>query len=141
MHPAAETHLFQDLPDPGGLHATGGKAQNLQVFPRRKVGVEGGELDEGADPPHRTDKVFARILPKDRNGSGGGTDETEDHPDRGGLARPVEAEEPEDIPLLDLEVEIVHGMKIPEVLGEPLGLQDGSHQERIRNKESRIKGK
>src|SRR5262249_36461192 len=47
--------------------------------------------------------------------------------DRGGLARAVRAQDPEDLPLVDVERDAVHDGLAPVTLGEPRYIDDCRH--------------
>ncbi len=61
-------------------------------------------------------------LPENENTTGGGAEEPQENLDGGGLARAVGPEEPEDLPRLDLEGEVVNGARAgtPKTTGIPV---------------------
>ena len=65
----------------------------------------------------------------DRCRPGGGPDEVEQQANRGGLARPVGAEEADDLPGLDVEAEMVEGQNVAVSLRQAVGPQEGRHTE------------
>ena len=50
------------------------------------------------------------------------------HPQKRGLARPVRADQPEDLPRDDLDAEAVEGDQLPESLGDSLRFDLGAHR-------------
>ena len=78
-----------------------------------------------ADPPMDRDRVDGRLDAEHRGPAAGRTDEVEQDPHRRRLARAVGSEEPEDLALADLEVEVDDAAVRAVRLREALGLDDG----------------
>ena len=81
-----------------------------------------------ADVPDRTAYVAPapdHVVPRDLGGAGGRLDQRGEHPQGGGLAGPVGAEEGDELPLVDLDVQAADGLDgllVPrERLGESRG--------------------
>jgi len=87
--------------------------------------MEAAGLQDGPDPAGRVGELA--IGPAADGGRAGvGGDQAEEHPEGGGLAGPVGAEEAGHRPRLDLEAELVDGEHVAETFGESLDT-DGRH--------------
>ncbi len=73
------------------------------------------------------DRVGGRLDAEHLGATGGRTDQIEQDAHRGRLARAVGPEEPEDLPLGDLEVELDDASVLAVGLGQAFGLDDGGH--------------
>jgi hypothetical protein len=80
--------------------------------------VERRTLDQRADPGEDLAGVLGHGPAEQRVTAGGGTDQPEQHPDRGGLARPVRPEEPVHRAPRHRQVDAVDGDLAAEPLGE-----------------------
>src|SRR6185503_6184120 len=67
------------------------------------------------------------VLAEELHPAGGGADQAEDHPHRGGLARAVAAQEAVEVAFLDLEIQVLDGLEGSKGLGKPFRLEDGYH--------------
>jgi hypothetical protein len=70
-------------------------------------------------------RLAQQVMTRDRRLTAGGPEQRHQHPQRGGLARPVGAQEPEDLALRDRQVDAVHGDHValpPERPAQPSGL-------------------
>ena len=97
--------------------------QRLQVVPAAQLRVERGRLDERADLV-QVARGFGEAAAEDRAAPGGRADQAEQHPDGGGLAGPVRADEPADRPRRDSQRHVIHHGAVAEALGQP-GRQHG----------------
>src|SRR3954470_4241843 len=75
----------------------------LEVLAAGHEAIEIGILDDAADAAHRVLELIPLIETADRDVAGRRLDETDQHPDRGGLACSVRPEEAEDFAALQLE--------------------------------------
>jgi hypothetical protein len=66
--------------------------------------------------------------PAHAGAAGGGTLEREQQPDRGRLARPVGAEEPEHLPRLDAQIETIDRDRRTKRRRQPERLNGGGHR-------------
>ena len=119
-----QVHQLQDLGDPrlAGLsvHPVH-PAVKVQVLPARELAIDGGVLED--DPDGVSDRIPlpADVEAPDGGPSGGGPEHRGQHLDDGALSRAVGAEEAEELPLLDVEVDPVDGCKAVEPHGETAG--------------------
>src|SRR3954454_4472419 len=120
----------QPHPVEGGVDARAGRAriggavggvEAHQVRPPGQVGVERRALDQRAHGRQPLGGVPGHRGPEERDLPGGGGDQPEQHPDRGGLPRPVRPEEPVDRAGRDHEVDLVDHRLGAEPLREPAG--------------------
>ncbi len=82
-------------PVPGGPRVGGpvGGLETGQVLATRQVGMEGRSLDQGTDPGQHLVGPGRHRLAEQLHRAGGRSDQPEQHPDGGGLARAVGTEE------------------------------------------------
>src|SRR4029077_19262396 len=80
-----------------------------------------------ADAAMNRDGIGGRLDAEDLGAPGGRSDEVEQDPHRRGLAGAVRPEEPEDLALCDLEVEVGDPAMLAVRLRQALGLDDCSH--------------
>ena len=92
-----------------------------EVGAAREVRVERRALDERTDPVQRLPRPLRHGVAEDAAAARRGLDETEQHPDRRGLARPVGAEEAVDRPTRHRERDPVDGDLVAEALREAHG--------------------
>jgi hypothetical protein len=94
-----------------------------------RVGVGGAALRHVADPATDADRIADQVAPGHRGRAGGGCEQRGEHPQRGGLAGPVGAQEADDLTGLDVEVHAGDGVHLllllPERAGEPAGVDHG----------------
>ena len=95
-----------------------GVGEHPQVVAAAAAGVEVGGLEGRADGRLRGREVDV-ALAVDGRGAAGRVDETEQHPQRGGLAGAVGAEEAGDPAGLDVEAQVVDRDEGAEALGQP----------------------
>jgi len=108
-------HL-QHLVDPLGVDA-GGIGHHPQVVASGAAGMEVGGLKRRPDDPLRCpDLVVGEAA--DRRAAAGRADQTQQHPQGGGLSGAVRPEEAGDPAGLDREAEVVDGGQAAEVLGQ-----------------------
>jgi hypothetical protein len=74
------------------------------------------------------DAVALAVQPAHAGAAGGGTLEREQQPDRGRLARPVGAEEPEHLPRLDAQIETIDRDRRTKRRRQPERLNGGGHR-------------
>jgi len=87
--------------------AGGEGAQKAQILGDGESGVEGDIAGEEANPPAHREARVDDVVPEDRAGATGRTDQAEQQPDRRGLPRPVRAKEAEDLADPDREGQIL----------------------------------
>src|SRR5262249_38464458 len=116
LHPAAGL-----LPGRGGV-AMVQLEEEAQVLPGGEPVVEPGLLGEESHPLAKELTVAVQRHPAHRRPAGARTEQPGEHPHRGGLPRPVRAQQPEDLPLSHLEVEALHRGPGTEALGQPADL-------------------
>ena len=107
----------------GGLasrHALEAALQREQFAAGLEV-VESGLLERDADAPPHLGGPLPDVDAVDPSAAGGGAQQRGEHADGGGLAGAVRAEEAEDLPALDGEVDAVDGADGGKVPHEPLG--------------------
>ena len=113
-HPG-QPDLLQRLVDPltpgapGGPPARAGRVEQREVRPARQMRVGGGLLDQRADLRQHLAHVPGHPLAQHLDLAAGGVDQTEQHADQCGLARPVRAEQAVPVALADVEVHRLHG--------------------------------
>ena len=112
-----------DVRDTGPLHhpvdgdvVDEERAGQLEGLADADVLEQPGRLHDGGDEAVRDGAP--RALPEHGDGAGGGVGEAEDHVDRRGLAGAVGAEERDDLPLPDLQVDAADGVDRAEVLAQ-----------------------
>src|SRR5688572_11053435 len=93
----------------------------LHVLAAAHESVEIGVLDDAADASHRLLELAADIEPADLNVSRCRFDQSDEHPDRRCLARPVWSEESKDFSGLKLEGGGIHDRAIADDFGEIAG--------------------
>ena len=76
------------------------------------VGVGGAALRDVADPAAHADRVGDQVAAGDRGGAGGGLEQRGQHAQRRRLAGAVGAEEADDLPGLDVEVDADDGVDL-----------------------------
>ena len=109
-------HLDDELP--ARLDPVAGQAVNAS--PEPDVLVDGQQLVEREPLRHVADPLFDAlgvgrdIDAADERGARGGPQQAAQHPDRGGLARAIAAEEPEDLAARDVERQVVDGDELSE---------------------------
>jgi hypothetical protein len=92
--------------------------EEAQVLPRGQPVVEPGLLGE---EPHPRAELLAVAVERNaahRGPARRGAEQPGEHPDGGGLPRPVRPEQPEDLSGGDVEVEPLHRGAVTELLGE-----------------------
>jgi hypothetical protein len=115
-----QPRLLQDLVDPRrGQPGRGG--QDPQVVASRAARMEPALLQHGPDPPGRVGQLPVGPAVDGGRARGRG-DQAEQHPQGGGLAGPVGAEEAGHRPRVDLEVEAVDRQHVAEPLVSPCTL-------------------
>ena len=119
---------LEHLVDPAIRDPRGGR-HHSQVVAATAAGVEVRRLEGGPDLEQGgRDVVVGHAA--DRGGAGGRPDQAEQHPQRGGLAGPVGAEEAGDASGLDREVEVLDGGEVAEALGEAVYLDARARRRR-----------
>ena len=128
--PVGQAHHVEDLVEPVGellplqpLQA----AEEPQVVAGGEVLVEGEVLGHEADLGLGLDGVAHHRVSGDGDVAGVGREQPADHRDRGGLARPVGAEEAVGLADPDGERHAVHGRPIAEALDQARAVEDGFH--------------
>ena len=110
------------------VHPAEASAQ-IEELVRLQVLVHVGVLGQVPEATHLVGS--GALFSEEANAPRGGKDEAEDRLDRGGLAGPVGAEDPEDLPLLHREIHAAHRLDLlpeeaeHEGLGEALHLEHG----------------
>src|SRR3954452_21106883 len=79
----------------------------LEVLASGHEAIEIGILDDAADAAHRIFELIPLIETADGDVAGRRLDETDQHPDRGGLPGSVRPEEAEDFAALQLEGNVI----------------------------------
>src|SRR5215472_9616702 len=123
---AEQAHPVQRRVDPGrrGPRVGGpvGGVDPGQVGPPGQVRVKGRALDQRADPGQDPAGRPGGRVAEQADAAAGRVDQAEQHPDGGGLARPVRAEEAVDRTGRDGQGESVHReLAAAEPLGQPAG--------------------
>ena len=95
--------------------------QHAQVVAPGQVGVEARALDQGADPLGHLGAAGGPA--QDARRAGGRPDQAEHHPQRGGLAGPVGAEEAVHLAAPHGHADAVDGEPVAVPLGQPVGLR------------------
>ena len=113
---AGEIDEVEDFVDPIGGHLPGQRL-DPQVVAGRAARVGAGGFQHRADPVERVGQLPVRAT-ADRGGAFGRLHQTQEHSQRGGLARPVGAEETDHRAGVDLEAEMVDGGQCSETFGE-----------------------
>ena len=107
LRAVGQAHQIQALLDPrltDALDAGG----NAQVVAAAEVRVEVGRLKGGADPGTCGDEIPGLGCAEEPEAPARRVDDAHEHPDGGGLAAPVGAQEAEDLALLDGDGDLVH---------------------------------
>ncbi len=132
------------------------KAQAFDQLDRRLARLarahplQPGEIDDGVQHRHPPVEptLFGQkpdlrgVLPGRRpaqhfDAPGGGADDVQHHPERGGLARAIAAEEAEDAPLRHGEAQTIHRGEIAEPLGDIIQNENGGVHEAAPRSSSR----
>ena len=100
-----------------------GLPPELEVRHSREMRDERGGLDERPDPAEQR-ATRPNRLPEEARVAGGGMDQPEQHPERGGLPGAVRAEQSADLALLDAEAEVVDREHALELFREAAYLDD-----------------
>jgi hypothetical protein len=121
---------FQRGRDPGiGGGRVGGRVHGVdpgQVRPAGKLRIEGGTLDQRADPGQHPRRPGGHRGGQQLVAAAGRENQAQQHPDRGGLAGSVRPEEPVDRAARHHHVQPVHGkLAAAEPLGQPMGDHGG----------------
>jgi hypothetical protein len=120
----AQPGLLEDLVGPP-RRQPGRGGQDPQVVAGRAARVEAAGLQDGPDPAGRVGQLPVGPAVDGGRARGRG-DQAQEHPQGGGLAGPVGAEEAGHRPRVDVEAEVVDGEHVAEPLAEPLHA-DGRH--------------
>jgi hypothetical protein len=104
---SAEGHGLERLVD-AGVRLADRAGQQQEVLSSGEHRGELRRLHHRAYPRHHLGQVPRHLGPEELHRAPGGTSETEQHPDRGGLAGAVGAEEPVHAARGDGEVEVTH---------------------------------
>ena len=96
--------------------------EELQVFHHRHVVVDAEEVGHVADEAADFLRVGIDRLAADIGLAVVGVEQRGDHPHRRGFARSVGTDEPEDIAIVELEVDFVGGDQVAVALGQLAGL-------------------
>jgi hypothetical protein len=97
-------------------------AHEQQVLPSGQIRVDRRDLTGQAHPSPDRVGLFHDVMTEDARRSRVGTKERREHPDHGGLARPVGPEDGEDRSFRDEKVDAVQRSGLAERLDEPGGL-------------------
>ena len=102
-------------------------AVEVKVFPHRELAVQGVLLRHDAAQLLGQSRMGGHVDAAHEGPAGRRHHPGREHPGRRGLPGAVRAEQPEDLPGPDVEVELVHGGEVsPAVdLGQLLGMDDG----------------
>ena len=102
------------------------RAWSTTSSPARASGCGGAALRDVADPPADADRVGDQVAAGHRGGAGGRLEQRGQHAQRRRLAGAVGAEEADDLPGLDVEVDADDGvdllLALAEGAGEPAGV-------------------
>ena len=125
-----QAHPVQGFGDPGPRRGrVGGPVRRVvagQVVGAGQERVEGRPLDQRADPVQHPGGAVRHRHAEQRRAAAGRVGQAEQHPDRGGLARPVRPEEAVDRPERDGQVDVVdRELTTAEPLGQPAGRDRG----------------
>src|SRR3990170_6442922 len=113
---------------PGHFHAPLGITEavdagvEVQQLRHREVVVETAALAHVTDARADHLRLTGHVKPEDLGAPLGGGHQSAQHPDGRGLARPVGAEEAEDVAALDGEVHVIDRDELPEALGQAFRL-------------------
>ena len=101
--------------------------EEIEVFPDAHVVVDAERVGHVAD--HASDGVGLRpdVEPVDARLSGRWLEQRREHAHRRGLARAVRTDEPEDLPLADIQVYPGDGERLPVALGQAANLDRCRH--------------
>src|ERR1043166_5164883 len=127
--PIAETvrrELRRDPPPPLLSHDAVGAGVELEVLEHGEIVVETVALRHVADPAPDPLGLLHHVHPDDVGAPRAGRDQPGEHPDGGGLAAPVGAEESEDFSPCHVEVEALDRHDRAEDLAEPAGYDPGA---------------
>jgi hypothetical protein len=125
---AGEVDDVEHLVDSPGWGAAD-EGDDAEVVAGAATGIGKGRLQGRAHDAQRIGQVGV-TAPVDGRCPRGGGHEAEEHAQRGGLARAVGAEEPDDAASLDGEGDVVDGGQTGEALGEAVDL-DHRHADRL----------
>jgi len=92
-----------------------------QVLPRGQVVLERGELPGHGDRAAHGIGLAHHVVTADDRGPARRRRQGGEHPDHGGLARPVRAEQGENRSGLDPQVNVIDGDEVTEALGQSVG--------------------
>ena len=106
------------LAPPGGRNAVAA-GEEVEVLPDPHVVVDAERVGHVADGPAHRVRLAPDAVAADLRVARGGHEQRREHLERRGLARAVGPDEPEDLALLDLEVDARHGHRAPVALDQP----------------------
>lgn len=121
---AVQPDDLQHLPDVL-LRRAAERLDDPQVLLAREVAVIAGALDEAPHLPEHGQAVFGvHLLPQHLDAPRRGAHQAQDHFQRGGLSRPVGAEEPVDAALRHVQVQVRHPQGVSILFAQVVRLDD-----------------
>ena len=118
-------HLLDPVPQLGPPEPVE-PARQLQVLLGRELAVERRLLEDEADVLAHRQRFGDDVVAVDLGAAAGRADQRRQHVDHRRLARPVGAEEAEELAAADVDVDRLDGAQLAVVLAEPERLDDGS---------------
>ena len=122
--PPGELDELQRAVDPLAGAVAVVRREQLEVAPAAQVRIEGRRLDEPGDAVKRVDG-HRRVAAEHPHAPGGRPDQTEHHPQRGGLAGPVRAEVAIHVAGVNRQIDAGDRRQVAVALDEPPDLDRG----------------